>query len=170
MPQVAAIDQASPHQVGEVWVSGPTISRQAETAAGPLPLLVDGWLPTRDYGYFVAEDALVVLGRCDDILLVGGICVSAVRIESEIRASPLVRDVAVTTAVDHSGKSRLVAYIVAADGVGRAARGGAAFADGLRAHLRDRVERYEVPKEINIVAEIPRTPSGKIRRHMLGVS
>ena len=135
-----------------------------------MALLTDGWLPTRDYGYFNERGALVVLGRCDDILLVGGICVSAVRIESEILASSMVRDAAVTTAIENSGKSRLVAYITPADANAETLIGQEAFASNLRTHLRDRVERYEMPKEFNVVTEIPRTPSGKVRRHMLGVS
>jgi 4-hydroxybenzoate adenylyltransferase len=169
MPHVAAMDKCSPHQVGEVWVSGPTIPQQAETATGTVPLLTDGWLPTRDYGYFDKNGALIVLGRCDDILLVGGICVSAVRIESEILASSMVRDAAVTTSIDNSGKSRLVAYIVPTGDIAEALMSQDAFASILRTHLRDRVERYEIPKDFNIVTEIPRTPSGKVRRHMLGI-
>jgi len=167
-PHVVAMDKCSPHQVGEIWVSGPTIPRQARTATGTVPLLTDGWLPTRDYGYFDDSGALVVLGRCDDILLVGGICVSAVRVESEILASSIVRDAAVTTTIDDSGKSRLVAYIVPRDDIAQPPMSEEAFAGNLRIHLRDRVERYEMPKDFSIVTEIPRTPSGKVRRHMLG--
>lgn len=169
MPHVAAMDESSPHQVGEVWVSGPTIPREAETVKGTVPLLTDGWLPTRDYGYFDENGALIVLGRCDDILLVGGICVSAVRIESEILASSIVRDAAVTASIDDSGKSRLAAYIVPADDIAGALMSQEAFTSELRTHLRDRVERYEMPREFNIVSEVPRTPSGKVQRHMLGV-
>jgi acyl-coenzyme A synthetase/AMP-(fatty) acid ligase len=169
MPHVAAMNTCSPHRVGEIWVSGPTIPEQAQTAKGTVPLLIDGWLPTRDYGYFDDNGALVVLGRCDDILLVGGICVSAVRIESEILASSMVRDAAVATSVENSGKSRLVAYIAPADATADELMSQEAFTGTLRDHLRDRVERYEIPKEFTIVTEIPRTPSGKVQRHLLGV-
>jgi acyl-coenzyme A synthetase/AMP-(fatty) acid ligase len=160
-PEVVALAESDANGIGDVWVAGPTIPRHAMTARGPVEVLTDGWLRTNDYGYWNSTDGLVVLGRRDDILLVGGICVSAIRIEHEILTTGQVLDAAVSGIVDTSGKSALLAYVVpkptpAAD-----------LADTVLDHLRNRLERYEIPKSVLIVSEIPRTPSGKLQRYLL---
>ncbi|WP_051274710.1 class I adenylate-forming enzyme family protein [Cellulomonas sp. URHD0024] len=145
---------------GEVWVRGESIPATAETADGPVPLLRDGWLRTGDLGHWNADGALVVLGRHDDILLVRGISVSAVRIEAVIRRTGLVADAAVASVVDERGVSSLAALVVPADGF--------SADDVLRllaGRVADSLERFELPRQVVATDAIPRTPSGKLQRH-----
>lgn len=152
----------APHgrTVGEIWVAGPTVPATADTCSGSVSLLTDGWLQTNDYGYWNATGGLVVLGRRDDILLIGGICSPAVPVEAEIRGCPGVSDAAVVESQDDRGASTVVALVVSdtPDDV---------LASELQLYLRGRVERFEIPRRVVRVREIPRSPSGKIRRHAL---
>ncbi len=152
----------SEHKVGEVWVSGPTIPRHAVTAEGRQELLVDGWLETKDYGYWADNGGLVVVGRTDDFLHVGGISMSAVEIEAAIRSCADVEDCAVLAPVV-DGVSTLSALVVLAPSAGDPEESFAA----LRTHLRRHLEPFRVPKRWAPAAEIPRTGSGKIMRHQL---
>ncbi|GGP48767.1 MULTISPECIES: AMP-binding protein [Streptomyces] len=152
----------SEHKIGAVWVSGPTIPATAVTASGPEPLLSDGWLETKDYGYWADNGGLVVVGRTDDFLHVGGISISAVEIESAIRDSVGVQDCAVLAPLV-DGVSTLTALVVLASPAG----GADDWPATLRERLRRDLDPFRVPRRWTPVPEIPRTASGKIMRHKL---
>ncbi|MFH9477536.1 class I adenylate-forming enzyme family protein [Streptomyces anulatus] len=152
----------SERKTGAVWVSGPTLPATAVTANGPVPLLADGWLETKDYGYWADNGGLVVVGRTDDFLHVGGISLSAVEIESAIRESPGVEDCAVLAPLV-DGVSTLTALVVP----GPSAGGADDWPATLRERLRRDLDPFRVPKRWTSVPEIPRTASGKIMRHRL---
>ncbi|GAA3193819.1 MULTISPECIES: class I adenylate-forming enzyme family protein [Streptomyces] len=153
---------ASAHKVGAVWVSGPTIPPRAVTVNGTKELLVDGWLETKDYGYWADNGGLVVVGRTDDFLHVGGISMSAVEIEAALSSCAGVEDCAVLAPLV-DGVSTLTALVVLAPWAGEPEESFAA----LRTDLRRQLEPFRVPKRWTPVAEIPRTGSGKIMRHEL---
>ncbi|GGK01842.1 hypothetical protein GCM10011583_36820 [Streptomyces camponoticapitis] len=152
-------------KAGAVWVSGPTIPETAVTAKGPTQLLVDGWLETKDYGYWADNGGLVVVGRTDDFLHVGGISLSAVEIEAAIRDCAGVEDCAVVAPVVN-GVSTLTALVELDESI----RETEEFFTGLRSHLRRELEPFRVPKQWTPVPGIPRTASGKIMRHRLIMS
>ncbi|MFB7918451.1 class I adenylate-forming enzyme family protein [Streptomyces sp. NPDC056061] len=150
------------HKIGAVWVAGPTVPHHAVTADGTKELLVDGWLETKDYGYWADNGGLVVVGRTDDFLHVGGISMSAVEIEAAIGSCAGVADCAVLAPLA-DGVSTLCALVVLAPSAGDPEE----FFTALRTHLRRNLEPFRVPKRWTPVAEIPRTGSGKIMRHEL---
>ncbi|WP_084792074.1 class I adenylate-forming enzyme family protein [Actinopolyspora mortivallis] len=148
------------HEIGAVWVSGPTIPAAAATVDGRRELLAGGWLETRDYGYWDEHGALVVLGRIDDFVHVGGISISAIEIESAIREFDHVWDCAVRSSWVE-GVSTLVALIVS-DVAGVEPDD---HFDTMRYELRERLEPFQIPKRWIPVEAVPRTASGKIIRH-----
>ncbi|WP_226366963.1 class I adenylate-forming enzyme family protein [Pseudonocardia sp. ICBG162] len=152
----------SEHKIGSVWVSGPTIPATAITANGPEPLLSDGWLETKDYGYWADNGGLVVVGRADDFVHVGGISVSAIEIESAIRGDAGIEDCAVLAPLVE-GVSTLTALVVLTS----PADGADLRPTKLRERLRRDLDPFRVPKRWTLVPEIPRTASGKIMRHKL---
>lgn len=154
---------AGPEQkVGAVWVTGPTIPRQAVTVNGTAELLVDGWLETKDFGYWADNGGLVVVGRTDDFVHAGGISMSAVEIESAIRGCAGVEDCAVLAPLV-DGVSTLSALVVMRPSSKEPEESFAAF----RTQLRRQLDPFRVPKQWSPVPEIPRTGSGKIMRHRL---
>ncbi|WP_055524041.1 benzoate-CoA ligase family protein [Streptomyces graminilatus] len=147
---------------GELWVRGPTVTRgylnqPAETARS----LVDGWLATRDRAVREPDGTYRHLGRADDMEMVGGITVSPLEVEAVLRAHPAVREVAVAALPDERGVSGLRAFVVPTGPV----------RTGLETELielaRARLAAFKVPRSVGFVPALPRTGTGKLRRHMV---
>ncbi|MGW0824553.1 AMP-binding protein [Streptomyces sp. NPDC002845] len=147
---------------GELWVRGPTVTpgylnRPEETER----TLVGGWLATRDLARREPDGTYRHLGRADDMEMVGGITVSPLEIEALLRRHPAVRDVAVVAVTDERGARRLRAFVIPATST-RA---------GLEAELislaRDSLAPFKVPRSVSFVSSLPRTPTGKLRRHLV---
>jgi benzoate-CoA ligase family protein len=96
-------------------------------------------------------------GRADDLIKVGGIWVAPAEVEDCLLGHPDVVECAVVGR-DEGGLTRACAYVV----VRRAAD-----AEALQAFVRGRLSPHKVPREIALVEELPKTPSGKIDRKAL---
>jgi len=153
-----------PGEVGTLWVRGPTVlveylgRREATTA------VKDGdWLFTGDRALVRPDGFVCHQGRVDDIEIVGGINVGPYEIEDVLARHPAVTEVAVAAVRDELGASRLEAFVVVVPGGGPA--------DGVAEHLVDLARRnlapHKVPRAVRFVDELPRTPTGKLRRFVL---
>lgn len=138
--------------IGEIAVAGPTV---APAAAGP-----DGWLRTGDQGVLDDHGRLTVTGRAADTIVTGGENVAPAQVEAVLLDHPGVAEAAVVGRPDAQWGERLVALVVPA---------GAEPPDvgALRRYLRRRLAPFQVPKDFEWVAVLPRTPSGKLRRNEL---
>jgi len=137
---------------GEVLVSGPTV---APGAADP-----DGVLHTGDLGELDAAGRLTVTGRKADTIVTGGENVAPAEVEAALAAHPAVADVAVHARPDPEWGEAVVATVVLRPAA-------SADADELRAHCRAALAGFKVPRAIEFAEELPRTPSGKLRRRAL---
>ncbi|GAA2398042.1 AMP-binding protein [Streptomyces coeruleofuscus] len=149
-------------EAGEMWVRGPTVTpgylnRPEETAQA----LVGGWLATRDRACREPDGSYRHLGRADDMEMVGGITVSPLEVEAVLRGHPAVREVVVAAVPDGRGASRLRAFVVPASPV----RDG--LADELVGLARESLAAFEVPRSVSFVPSLPRTATGKLRRHLV---
>ncbi|MBV8090507.1 MAG: AMP-binding protein, partial [Alphaproteobacteria bacterium] len=118
-----------------------------------------GWYFTGDTGYVDAEGDLFVTGRVDDMIVSGGENVSPVEIESILSLHPAVAEVAVVGLPDERWGQRITAFVK---------RGAAIKADALDAWCRgSSLADYKRPREYVFVAEIPKSPVGKILRRLL---
>ncbi len=156
---------AGPDISGSVVVSGPTIAMgyDADPAATSASFR-DGWLHTRDTGRIDAEGRLWVMDRLDELFVVGGENVSPVEVEEVLASHPGIGDLAVVGRPDPAWGHVPVAAVV--PGQGRPVP----TLEELRAFGRDRLASYKLPRDMRIVAAIPRTPSGKvIRRSVLSL-
>ncbi|MFJ1973286.1 benzoate-CoA ligase family protein [Streptomyces sp. NPDC087903] len=147
---------------GELWVRGPTVTpgylnRPEETDRA----LVGGWLATRDRARREPDGTYRHLGRSDDMEMVGGITVSPLEVEAVLRAHPAVREVAVAAVTDGRGFSRLRAFVVPV------ATPSARLEDDLVGLARERLAAFKVPRSVSFVPSLPRTPTGKLRRHLV---
>jgi long-chain acyl-CoA synthetase len=151
-----------PHEVGEVWLRGPNVTpgyfnRAAETAAA---LTEDGWLRTGDGGYVDEDGYLFLTDRIKDMIVTGGENVYPVEVEEALAQHADVAEVAVIGVPHpHWGES-VKALIVARPGARTAP-------DELIAFARARLAGYKLPRSIDFVAELPRTPSGKVLKRDL---
>ncbi len=118
----------------------------------------DGWLRTGDYGTLDAEGFLRVLDRRDDLLVSGGENVVPAEVEAAIEEHPAIAEAGVVGCPNPTWGSVPVAAVVLRPGV--PAPSGAE----LRAFCRARLAPYKVPATFVVVAALPRTVSGKLRR------
>jgi o-succinylbenzoate---CoA ligase len=133
----------------EILVQGPTVSKDA--------LDPDGWLHTGDLGHIDEEGFLYVTGRRSEVIITGGENVMPAEVESVLLAHPAVADAAVFGRPDPEWQEAVCALAVLADG---------AEVDGqeLREHCSQTLAGFKVPKQIDFVAELPRSPTGKLLR------
>ncbi|MFG3439673.1 AMP-binding protein [Nonomuraea sp. NPDC047897] len=149
---------------GELWVRGASVlpeylNRPEETARA----LSDGWLRTGDLAVRTASGAYVHRGRRDDLEMVGGITMSPLEVEKVLAEHPEVAEVAVAAVADERGARKLRAFVVpAAPGVD-----GRRLESELIAMARRRLAPYKVPRGVELLRALPRTPTGKLRRFAL---
>ena len=120
-----------------------------------------GWFRTRDLGTLGDDGTLVVLGRADDAIRTGGETVWPDEIERIILSHSGVRDIAVTGRPHATWGQEVVAFIVPTDPANPP------DGDELKAWVRDRAASFKAPRRTELVASIPRTPSGKVIRRDL---
>jgi acyl-CoA synthetase (AMP-forming)/AMP-acid ligase II len=147
-----------PHVTGRVYVGG-ELTFDAYTGGETKDVVAD-MMSTGDMGYFDEAGRLYIVGREDDMIVSGGENVYPRAVENALAEHPDVADNAVIGVPDEDYGERLAAYVVP--------RPQASLdADELRNYLKDKVSRYEQPRDIEIVTEIPRNPAGKVQRNAL---
>lgn len=145
---------------GELWVRGPTTFagywRRPELTARAY---ADGWMRTGDLVRIV-DGRVYHEGRLDDLIKLGGVWVAPVEIEDVLRSHQDVTEVAVVAVDEDTGVPILKAFIVSSR-----------RDDELRKELtrlcRSRLASFKVPHAFEVVDELPRTPTGKLRRFVL---
>ena len=148
--------RAGPGEVGEILVSGPTISPGYLNAAPERR--EGGWLRTGDLGSLDADGHLTVADRRDDLVVSGGENVYPAEVEGALAAHPAVAECAVVGLPDERWGQIVVAAIVPAGD--RPLR-----ASELEAFLRRRLAGYKLPRRLEPwEGSLPRTASGKLLR------
>jgi fatty-acyl-CoA synthase len=152
---------AAAGEVGEVVLQGPNLmtgywNRPDATAAA----FVDGWFHSGDAATVDEEGYVFISGRYKDMYISGGENVYPAEVENVLVSLPGVRDAAVLGVPDERWGESGVAVVVAAPGA-------EIDADAVVAALRERLAAYTVPKRVVVADELPRTASGKVRKHLL---
>jgi benzoate-CoA ligase len=156
--------EAQPGELGELLVRGPTMTtgywNQPEKTAATF---VDGWMRTGDKFRRTEDGWLIHCGRADDMLKVSGLWVSPMEVENALLGHDKVLEAAVIGVTDPNGLTKTKAFIVARDGIVRED----ALADELKAFTKSRLAPHKYPRLIEFVDSLPKTATGKIRRHVL---
>jgi len=118
------------------------------------------YMSSGDVGYLDAAGRLFVVGRDDEMIVSGGENVYPIEVEQTLAAHPEVAEAAVLGVDDEQYGQRLAAFVVLADG-------SATTPDALKAHVRENLANYKVPRSIIVVGELPRGSTGKIVRREL---
>jgi O-succinylbenzoic acid--CoA ligase len=140
---------------GEIALRGPMLLRAYRDGRDPKD--ADGWLHTGDIGAYDGS-VLTVLGRADDLIVTGGENVWPDAVEAALAAHPAVAEVAVVGRPDAAWGTRVVAVVVPADS------SAPPVLEDLREWVKQRLPAYAAPKEVDIVAALPRTALGKVKR------
>ncbi|GAB2966864.1 class I adenylate-forming enzyme family protein [Saccharothrix stipae] len=161
--RVVADDGAvvGPDVTGRLEVRGPTITLGVSDDG--TAKRTDDWYGTGDLASVDADGYVRVTGRLDDIENVGGIKVHPLEVEHLLAGHTLVREAAVCAVADDDGPVQLRAYVVRADGPLEDHD----LAADLIALARRHLTAYKVPRTVVFVPSLPRTGSGKLRRHVV---
>lgn len=106
---------------------------------------------------------LFFVGRTDDVIVSSGYRIGPFEVESVLTGHPAVAEAAAVASPDPERGSIVRAVIVLRDGHEPTD----ALAAELQAHVRDGTAPYKYPRRVDFVAELPKTPSGKVRRALL---
>jgi len=148
-------------ETGDLYVRGPSAAlmywgnreKSRETFQGGWTKSGDKYVKNRDGTYTYA-------GRSDDMLKVSGIYVSPFEVESTLVQHPAVLEAAVIGVPDADGLTRTKAFVVLKPGQ-------QIDEDALKAFVKDRLAPYKYPRQIEFIAELPKTATGKIQRFRL---
>ncbi len=130
------------------------------------------WSRFAEQGYYFAGDGakkdddgdLWLLGRVDDVMNISGHRISTTEVESALVSHPKVAEAAVVGATDPTTGQGIVAFVILREGNEEE---GAALVKELRNHVAKEIGPIAKPRQIMIVAELPKTRSGKIMRRLL---
>jgi acyl-CoA synthetase (AMP-forming)/AMP-acid ligase II/NAD(P)-dependent dehydrogenase (short-subunit alcohol dehydrogenase family) len=151
--------EAAPGEVGHVFIGGRLVFDGYSGDEAPKET-VGGLMNTGDLGHLDTEGRLLIDGREDDMIVSGGENVFPQEVGDVLGRHPAVADVAVVGVDDEEFGQRLRAYVVAAPGADPAP-------EELRLHVKQHLPRFQVPRDIVFVEEIPRTATGKVRARAL---
>ena len=115
----------------------------------------DGYMSSGDVGYLDAAGRLFVVGRDDEMIVSGGENVYPIEVEKTLAAHPDVAEAAVLGVDDEQYGQRLAAFVVLGAGA-------SATPEALKAHVRENLANYKVPRDITVLDELPRGSTGKI--------
>ncbi len=148
--------------VGAVEVRGPNVFdgywrrpelRESEFTA-------DGWFVTGDLGRFDEHGYLEIVGRSKDLVISGGLNVYPKEVEQVLDALPGVLESAVVGVPHADLGEAVVAAVVAQEGV-------QLDPGAVRAAARERLAGFKVPKQVHVVAALPRNAMGKVEKARL---
>ena len=149
-------------EIGNIEVRGPNVFKgywrmpektQEEFTA-------DGWFKTGDVGQVDGAGFVTIVGRSKDLIISGGYNVYPAEIEGYVNDLPGVAESAVIGVPHPDFGEAVVAVVVGKPG---AALEGAA----VTAALKTQIANFKVPKQVVVVAELPRNTMGKVQKNLL---
>jgi oxalate---CoA ligase len=153
-----------PGKVGQIMLRGSSVMPGYLYDIDDTPTgLVDGWLATGDLGMVDADGDLTVVGRTKEIINRGGEKVSPYDVEKVLLRHPAVREAA-AFAVPHPRLGENVAAAVVLNDSADAT------SSTLIEFLHDRLAPFQIPRQVHVLASLPKGTTGKISRAQLSAS
>lgn len=133
------------------------------------------WSRYAEHGYYFAGDgakydddgAIWLLGRVDDVMNISGHRISTTEVESALVSHPTVAEAAVVGAPDPVTGQGIVAFVILRGHVAEDEARGEEAIKALRDHVAKEIGAIAKPRQIMVVADLPKTRSGKIMRRLL---
>jgi fatty-acyl-CoA synthase len=157
----AAGNEVGVNQPGEIWIRGANVTpgywRRPQLNA---TAFTDGWFHTGDVAVRDADGFYSIVDRIKDMFISGGENVYPAEVEATIVELDAVGDVAVIGIPDEKWGEVGCAFVVVAAGK-------SLDEATLAAHCQKRLAKFKVPRRFEILTTLPRTPSGKVQKHLL---
>ncbi len=153
--------EAAAGEVGEIWLKADsTMQGYLDNEAATHEVLRDGWYRSGDLVRRDADGFLFVVDRNKDMIITGGENVYSKEVEDVLVSHPDIQDAAVIGRPDPDWGETVVAVLVP--------RAGASpQPEAIKAFVGARLARFKVPREFVIRDSLPRTPTGKLMKHVL---
>ena len=150
-------------EAGELWIRTPAamdgyLRADEETRA----VIRDGWFRTGDLAQLSPEGFVSVVGRKKDLILRGGYSVVPGEVEAALLDHPAVAEAAVIGTPHAELGEDVSAFVTLRPGA-------RADADELVAFCRERLAAFKYPRRVSIVAELPKSATGKVLKWRLGI-
>jgi fatty-acyl-CoA synthase len=153
-----------PGQVGELVLKGPSMfSGYFGDPRATAEAVRDGWFHTGDLARRDGDGFFFIVDRKKDMFVSGGENVYPAEVERAICEHPGVLMCAVVGVPDERWGEVGRAFVVPRDAAAAAAISG----DALPEFLRSRLAAYKVPRSVQLVAELPLSPQGKVLKRLL---
>lgn len=153
--------EALPGEVGEIWIKSPGVSEGYwEKPQATAETFCNGWCKTGDLGKFDEDGFLSVAGRKKDMIRSGGENIYAAEIEDVFYRHEAIKAVSVIGIPDKKYIEVVCAVIVLKEDSNISE-------EELIQYSKQFLASYKTPKKIVFVDDIPRTPSGKVKKFVL---
>lgn len=123
-------------------------------------VLQDGWFYTGDYAMRDQDGCYYIVGRKKDMIITGGENVYPKEVENAIEGLDCVNEVAVVGLPDERWGEAVTAIVALLPGT-------RLTYEELKAHCRNQLAKYKIPKRLIVVEEIPKNAVGKIDKKLL---
>jgi len=148
-------------ETGEIVVRGPiTFLGYWNRPDATAETLRDGWVRTGDLATVDDEGFVTLIGRARDMYISGGENVYPAEVEIVYAEHPSVREIAIISMPHPKWGETGLAYVVPSDGA-------AVDPTELEAWGAERLARFKLPSRFVAISSLPRTPSGKVQKHLL---
>lgn len=151
-------NECKAYEKGEIVVKGPNVMKgYYRDKEKTRKVIRDNKLYTGDLGYLDEDGFLYVVGRMDNMFTRGGKNIYPEEIEGVLISHPDVLEALVEPRNNTNEVVEIIAYVVLKDTV-------SSDVNNIWSYCKKKLEDYKVPKELNIVSSLKKTPSGKIKR------
>jgi carnitine-CoA ligase len=148
-------------EIGELHLKNPAVMvGYFEMPEETNEVLVDGWLRTGDLVRVNDDGTFGFVGRKKELIRRRGENLSPVEVEVALEAHPAVAEAAVIGVPSELSEEEVKAFVVLAEGA-------TPSLEELRGFLADRLAPFKIPRFMEVVAELPHTPTGRIAKHEL---
>jgi long-chain acyl-CoA synthetase len=145
---------------GQIACKGPQVmkgywQRPDETAK---VMTTDGYFKTGDVGVRLEDGCIKIVDRLKDMIIVSGFNVYPNEVEEVLTLHPSVLEAAVIGKPDEKTQEKVCAFVTVNGDYDEAT---------VIAHCRESLTAYKIPKEVNVIPELPKSAVGKILRREL---
>ena len=149
-------------EVGELWARGPLmVEGYHEDDDATQSSLREGFFSVGDLGWIDERGCYHLAGRKHEMIISGGVNVYPAEVERVVEAHPSVAEAAVIGLPDDEWGERVCAVVVLAPEAGDDVLG------SLEAHCRKQLAGPKRPRQVEVVDELPRNPTGKVLKKKL---
>lgn len=146
------------NQSGALWLRGPqVIDSYYNNEDNKDKFDKEGWFNTGDFGHLNGFGHLFIESRRTDLIITGGENVNPLEVEEAMQKLPSIQEAVVIGIPDKEWGQKVTAIVTLRNGK-------TPDLQDIRDQLKEVLSDFKIPKELKIVKDFPKTPTGKVKR------